>query len=347
MRALGEFCAAMAIEPERARHALAQPGAAGRPMPWYVEIVTGVGAWITALLMVAFVMVLLELTIAGGDLGIPVAAIGCALYVVALVLMWRWPGGLFRHHFVSALAAAGAIMAAVGTAGGFEEILPGVVVAVPLAALTAWLAHDRILQFLVSGTAALWIGIWLVSEETVYLLDILSIASVLGILLYLRPPVRDVRPTAVVLLLMLPVTAIVCDFNEWAFLFGELGLGGSFARAIHILLFLGLLWLFQRARGDRGNVVEAAAFGFAAILLGLLLPPGGSAALFLMMLAFVVGSRPLAIIGAALETYFLWRFYYDLGATLLEKSLLLAAVGIVLLLLCGWWEVALKRRTAP
>jgi uncharacterized membrane protein len=297
--------------------------------------------------MVAFVLVLLNLAIGDDDFGFPVAAAGGALYVIALVLIRRWPSGLFRHHFAGALAAAGAIMAAVGMAVAFEETWPGAVLAVLAAALTVHFARDLILQFLVSGAAALWIVIWLVSAETVYLLDILSIASIAGTLLYLRPPARDVRPTAIVLLLMLPVTAIVCDFNEWAFLFGELGLGGSIAVAIHVLLLLGVLWLFRRARSGAGQVVETAAGGLAAILIGLLLPPGGSAALYLMLLAFVVGSRPLAVIGVAFEAYFLWRFYYDLGATLLEKSLLLAGVGVVLLLFYGGLELARRRGAAP
>lgn len=346
MRALDEFCATLAIDPARARQALARPKGAGRPVPWYVQIVTGFGGWITALLMVAFVIVLIGLVIGTDDLGFPVASVGGAIFLIALVLKRRWPGGLFRHHFTGALAAAGAVTAAGGMAGAFEEIWPGAVLAVLAAALTRQFARDDILQFLVSGAAALWIGIWLVSAETAYLLDILSIASVAGAFLYLHPPARDVRPTAVVLLLMLPFTAIVCDFNEWVFLFSDLRLGGSFAVAIHVLSFLGLLWLYRRAGGDLGGTAGNAACGLAAIAAGLLLPPGGSAALFLMLLAFVVGSRPLAVIGIAFESYFLWRFYYDLNTSLIEKSALLAGVGVVLLLLYGGWDLARKRRVA-
>jgi hypothetical protein len=344
MRALEEFCAALAIDPARARQNLAQPSGMGRPVPWYVQIVTGVGAWITALLMVGFVLGLLDLTIGLADLGLPVAVVGIAQYAAAIVLMGRRAGGPFSRQFLSALAAAGAIMAALGVAGWIDEIWPGALVAVPLAALTAWWVRDQVLQFLVSGAAALWFGTWLASNENVYLLDYLSIASVVGAILYLRPPVRDLRPSAVVLLLMLPVAAILCEFSNWAGLFGQFRLGGSFAVAIHVLLFLGLLWLYRRAGGDLGGVAGNAACGLAAIAIGLLLPPGGSAALFLMLLAFVVGSRPLAVIGIAFESYFLWRFYYDLNASLLEKSILLAGVGFLLLLLYGGWELARKRR---
>ncbi|MGH6932393.1 MAG: DUF4401 domain-containing protein, partial [Dongiaceae bacterium] len=312
----------------------------------YVQIVTGLGGWISALLIVAFVMVSIHLTIGDDDIGLPITVIGFVLYVAALALTRFWPGGLFRHHFVGALAAAGAIAAALGAAIAFEEVWPGVIVALPLAALTAWFCRDRILQFLVTGAAALWLVVWLVSDDTAYLLDILSLPTLLGALLYLWPPPRDVRGTALVLLLTLPVAAILFDYSEAAILIGEIGRGGWVARAVHLLLFLALLWRYQQSRGAASAMTETVAFAIAAVLISLLLPPGGSAALLLMMLAFVAGSRPLALIGAGFQAYFLWRFYYDLNATLLEKSLLLAGTGVALLLLYGWWELARRRRIA-
>jgi uncharacterized membrane protein len=76
-------------------------------------------------------------------------------------------------------------------------------------------------------------------------------------------------------------------------------------------------------------------FAIAAVIVGFLLPPGGSAALAIMMLAFVLASRPLALLGVLLQIYYLWTFYYTLEMTLLTKSVLLMAVGAVLLVL--WW----------
>jgi uncharacterized membrane protein len=61
------------------------------------------------------------------------------------------------------------------------------------------------------------------------------------------------------------------------------------------------------------------------------MPAGGSAALLMMMLAFTLGSRALAVIGTLLQVYFIWRFYYDLEASLLDKSLVLMGVGVLLL----------------
>jgi uncharacterized membrane protein len=60
-----------------------------------------------------------------------------------------------------------------------------------------------------------------------------------------------------------------------------------------------------------------------------------------MMLAFVLGSRPLALLGTLLQIHYILRFYYDLEITLLAKSGILVAVGAVLLM--AWWLVL--RRT--
>jgi hypothetical protein len=346
-RPLADFCAAMAIDPPRARGVLVAGDAAERPLPWFVLAVIGVGGWITALLIAAFLAVALYLTMGAHSAGIPAAVVGFAAYIVAIALLRLRPGGAFRRQIANALAAAGAIMTALGVGIAYEEILPGAVVALAVAALNIWLARDPVLQFLVSGAAASWFGIWLIAEETPYLLDVLSVATVLGVLLYLRPPVHDTRPTALVLMLMVPVTAVMLDFNEWSFLLGNFQPGGWAARALNGLLFLALIWLFQRARGAKPLAVETVLFGAAALLISLLLPPGGSATLLLLMLAFVVGSRPLALIGIALEGYFLWRFYYDIQATLLEKSVLLAAVGVLLLALYARWELSARRRIAP
>jgi uncharacterized membrane protein len=85
-----------------------------------------------------------------------------------------------------------------------------------------------------------------------------------------------------------------------------------------------------------------SVFAVAAIAVGMLLPPGGAAALMILMLAFVLGSRPLALLGVLLQINYIWRFYYDMEVTLLVKSGILVAVGAVLVL--AWW---LMMRRSP
>jgi uncharacterized membrane protein len=49
-----------------------------------------------------------------------------------------------------------------------------------------------------------------------------------------------------------------------------------------------------------------------------------------------------ATLGIVLQAQFIMRYYYSLEMTLLDKSLLLMAVGVVLLL--AWWFVQRSER---
>ena len=74
------------------------------------------------------------------------------------------------------------------------------------------------------------------------------------------------------------------------------------------------------------------------------LPTGGSAALVLLALAYTLGSRTLAAIGALPAIYFIWSFYWDLDGTLLTKSIILMSAGAVLLLCYGLLVGTLRER---
>src|SRR6185312_12333649 len=88
---------------------------------------------------------------------------------------------------------------------------------------------------------------------------------------------------------------------------------------------------WRRVADSQGRLLALA--GAAAVAaIALLLPTGASAALVLLALAYTLGSRSLAAIGALAEVYFIWRFYADLQDTLLTKSIILMSAGEVLLL---------------
>ena len=87
-----------------------------------------------------------------------------------------------------------------------------------------------------------------------------------------------------------------------------------------------------RRMADAQTRLLAAAGAAAAAVVAFLLPTGASAALVLLALAYTLGSRPLAIIGALAEIYFIWRFYWDLQETLLTKSIILMSAGAILLI---------------
>ena len=257
----------------------------------------------------------------------------------------RQPGrGIFANQLGIATAAAGAALISGGLAVEAEQAMVGFIVSIVVAIGIVFASTNRILHFLAVALAAGFFVATLLIEKTPYVLDLAALATPAGLLLLLRPPDRDMTPTAIVLLLLFPILSIFAIQNSyWV---RDVDLGGWVARAIHIVLFLWLVsshWARSASQDDQARV---AVIALPAVVVCILLPPGGSAAMLLMALAFVIGSRPFALLGVLLQIHFLFRYYYSLEMNLLDKSLLLMAVGAVLL--AAWWLVQRSdRRWSP
>ena len=72
------------------------------------------------------------------------------------------------------------------------------------------------------------------------------------------------------------------------------------------------------------------------IIAAALFPVGGALALLVILTGYIIGNRPLAIIGVLLQIYYLYLFYFDLVMSLLHKSFLLMATGLVFLGVWYW-----------
>lgn len=301
-------------------------------MPWYVRWVIGAGAWVTAIVLMllggAFVFALLELKDPGA-----LIFVGVIYLAVGLALLNRRDAGVFTQQLGVATAAAGAALFAGGFAATFEGLWIGLFAAIAILFVVVFLSRDKTLQFLAASLAVAFYFAALLEARTPYLADFAAITTPIGLYLLLRPPRRDLMPTAVALLCAFPVLSI--GIMDGAFWMRNLVSGGTVARMLHIVLFLLLVYLhWQHTANDRARI-QTAVFAVVATLLCLLLPPGGSAALLILMMAFVIGSKPFALFGAALQVQFVVRYYYSLQMNLFDKSLLLMAVG--LLLTATWW----------
>jgi len=303
-------------------------------MPWYVRLVVGIGAWITALVLVALggaiVFALLEM-----DEPAVLAVFGIAYLVLGLKLLRKQDSGVFAQQLGIAMSAAGAAMVAGGIAAEAKQLWVGFFVAALLTAGIVKLSTDKILQFLVAALAVSFYVSALIDSRTPYYIDFAALATPVGLLLLLRPPRRDMMPTAIALLGVFPALSLIAANGGWWS--RNLEQGGTFAQALHIVLFLTLVFLHWRKTTESKTKTQVIAFAVIATSVCVLLPPGGSAAMLLMMLAFVIGSRPIAVIGAALQAQFIAHYYYSLDMNLFDKSLLLIVVGI--LLLVAWWVV--------
>ena len=327
MTDLASFCAALKLDETAARRLLETgAGATVRPPPWYVLLLLGLGAWITALLMIAFVAVFLGFALNVDEPGLVSAVIGAAMFLCGLFIQAKTKESVFAEQFAIALVAAGAAIAAFSLWFEFDSLWTAAAAAAALTAIDVWRSRYAQQQFLLAALAV-GLGVAALSDAMVAgRVDIVALTLPIGVFLYLRPPPKDVRPTATALLLTMPLYAVVAD----SFYDPTYGSASWPARVIAMATILVLAWLHGRGFAMRTTRLHL----FVAIVAAaacLLLPPGGSAALVILMLAFTLGHWPLAIVGVLLEIYFVPRFYYDLDTSLLSKSWILMAVGITLL----------------
>lgn len=345
---LSAFCARLGLDEAAARSALAGTGAAASRSPVYVEALLAIGAWIAAILMIAFVLLLLSLAVElDAEQAAPaVAVIGIVIFAGGAAMQRRRADGGFGHHFASALLAAGALLTPIAI-GVHTESFWAAAIAAGLATTACVLAgRDRAAQFLAAALTAGLVAGGFAEAEMPYLIELAALAAVSGALLTCYPPRRDLAPVAAVLLLFMPSLMVVLVEGAFSigFYVGPAGAGGLIAKVIQAGLILWLLYKHRALSGRRGIDATTAVLGVAFLLVSLLLPPGGSAALAVMMLAFVLGLRGLALIGVLFQIYFVSRFYYDLDARLLEKSLVLIAVGVLAL---GAYALVARRAAGP
>ena len=339
MTALAAFCARTGLDQTAVRRVLG----AGLPRddsPWYMQMVLGIGAWITAIAGLFFAWAVLYLGFNIDEPNLAVAIVGAIVFAASLWLLHRRPEGAFVSHMAVAFATAGTLLVAAGIGAPEESLWRATAATLPFAAAAAWQQRSLLLQFLVVSVSVILaiLTVWDHWDHTIADLPALAIPAGAAILLY--PPRRNVWPAAFVLLIVPQLLEIVVsDFESgWTWLYGW---------PAKVLLVAAFAWLFAinwRRVTDPQARSFALAGGITTVAVAILLPTGVSAAMVLLALAYTLGSRSLAVIGALMEAYFIWQFYSDLGSTLLTKSMMLMAAGGVLLICYGLMIAATRGR---
>jgi hypothetical protein len=342
MTQLPALCARIGIDETAAGQALAARGARD-DAPWYMQVVLGIGAWITTIAALFFVGVVMDLVFEIDEPNLAVAIIGTIAFAASVWLLHHRPEGAFTAHAAVAFATAGTLLAAAGIAMPKESLWLAAAATLPFAAAAIWQQRSLLLQFLIISIA-LVIGIvaaWDHWNDPVA--DLPALFVPVGVILLLYPPRRDVRPTAFALLIVpLVIDTVAARFEgSWALWHGWPARG--LLLAVFALLFA-VNW--RRLADPQARLLGLAAAAAIAVAT-FLLPVGASAALVLLTLAYTLGSRTLAAIGALVAIYFIWSFYWDLNGTLLTKSIILMAAGAVLLLCYGLLVGTLRERRAP
>ena len=344
MTNLTELCARFAIDPAAAQTALSA-SAQHDHAPWYMQVVLGIGAWITVIAGLFFAWAVMDLGFGVEEPNVVVAVVGAAMFGGGYSLLQRGQIGAFRGHLAIALCLCGAVLAVGGVGVPSESLWVATLAALAFLAAAIWQQRSGLLQFLLASFAialalsALW------DDWEGAISDLPAIAVPVGACLLLFPPRLDVRPTAFALLVVPQLIQTVA----WG---ADMGLGiawlqGWFPRLSFLAVFAALVFLRWQQVGDARRSGQMLAGAIIATAAALLMPSGASAALVLLALAYTIGSRPLAVIGAVGEVWFLWSFYRDLQDTLLTKSIILMAVGVVLLLCYALVLTEQRRSRAP
>ena len=340
MTQLATFCARTGIDEAAARQALSAR-ATHEGAPWYMQVVLGVGAWITTIVALFFAGVVMDLVFDIDEPNLAVAVVGAIVFAASLWLLHHRPEGAFAAHAAVAFATAGMLLAAAGVGMPERSLWLASVATLPFAAAAIWQQRSLLLQFLITSIALI-LGIlvaWDHWDDPI--LGLPALFTPVGVFLLLYPPRREVRPTAFALLIMPLLIDILASRFEvgWTLWFGWP------ARGLLLAVFAILFAVNRRRVADRQGRLLAVAGGVAIAVVVWQLPTGGSAALVLLTLAYTLGSRTLAAIGALTAIYFIWSYYWDLEGTLLTKSIILMSTGAVLLLCYGLVVGTLRERS--
>ena len=304
--------------------------------PWFVRLLTGLGAWVAAGLFLLF-LVLSDIVTSEED-----AIVGGLIFVVATTALRR----MCSHDFWVQLAMAGNVTGQLlsigGVIGATESVSGTAVFALFLEAALLAFYPDVVMRFLTAAGAAGALLAVAIDADTPVFADVVAIMTMIGGgWIWLAPARWDLTawgerrlPAAYGLILfglgLLAAHVIAAqypDYDPWMLAWPTtLGLSISFiALTLYIMRGYGL-----QAISEPALVVLAATGLVCAATYD---SPGVIASLGVFALA--VQRRSFVLLGIAFLFLvgFVIFFYYSLAATLLAKSGMLFGVGLVLLVL--------------
>jgi hypothetical protein len=311
----------------------------GEETPWFLHVLIGAGAWLSALFLLGFMGLVGSGILASS--GVAAIVVG-GLLTAAATQMRRKRGGTFigQRCLSFSLAGQGVILMGVAQLADRHAFGAIAVSATLLAALLYAPFPDKLHRFLTCAAAAGITIAWLSAEGPPFSRPLVIIANLAAVsLLFAHPRANPtLRPLGYALalslaVLFLPIRELV-GFNSAA--------AALFAFwSVKVALAGALIWVAawamggadaQRQPGQRSTFVLLVA---GILLLSYFSSAGILTAIFLLALGYGVQDRLLMSFGALLLPVFVCFYYYHLPVTLLQKSVLLMASGAVLLAVWG------------
>ena len=317
---------------------------------WYVRFLMGFSAWVAAGLFVAALGIF-------GLLDEPffTVLVGLIMIVLALMLRIRTPlrsqsEQIFRTQLALAGSVTGQLLVLFGVADAFDETAAALAVLIP-SCLLFWRYPDRLHRFL-SALAAIAALASLCAIHEFELGYQLLVGLLLGTAIWLwwraerrwlgslaseyaLPLCYAVPLALLVLLLALAMSELANPALTW--LSAVFAIAGAFFVAWQIL---GSLALASFGRNPKLTPLLMALI----LIVGLITAtqPGFLISLTLLALAFWRSDRVLQVLSSMAAVFFISNYYYRLDMTLLNKSFVLMATGVILL--AAW---AFLRRETP
>ena len=337
---ISEFSSKMGLRADNIQSAItASPH---KKSPWYLDLFLALSGIVAAILAGGFLGLLLW-QVLGVENEIAMIALGLFVYVPTIFLR-RKSRNMFARHFLNTLILAGGALALLGVAMLTEGKLPFILFGMALSGLTMYLVRDRIVEFLMAlGIVGLFIyGLYDYSIPFPHIF-VMLFCTVLGVIGLTRP-IRDrVYNAAGAAFLLAPCVYAIftMDFSAFSVKADISAWELWTSRIICWLILIAAVYILNKANQKTTKFTPPLMALIPLLAAAAILPIGSAAALLAILAGYILGSRALAIVGVLFQIYFLYMFYYDLGISLLNKSVLLFVSGLIFI---GVWAYFRKAK---
>jgi hypothetical protein len=306
--------------------------------PWFVRVMLGIAGWIGALFLLGAFGAIFAFLWKSALLSL---LFGAGICVAAYMLFRAAGGNDFGTQFGLAVSIAGQVLVIYGLSELLQaDSLPVFLSIAAFQAALAYLIPNALHRLLTSGGAVLALTLALTKLGIPGLAGACAAAALAWV--WLAPQRWAVqgslwRPIGYGIALALVQVDIFHLFGFRPFRLHDSALLLQLSPWIATLLMTAVLAWASRQLLQRQDIAPHSGIGMAAIgaavLAGLIsvAAPGVDIALLVLVLGFAAGNRILMGLGVLSLLGFISHYYYQLQQTLLIKSLVLAATGIVLL----------------
>jgi hypothetical protein len=314
----------------RARDLIAHDADSGRQGPWFLRALQIVGAWLAALFLIGFLEMAGFLESEG-----PRVVVAVAVIAVATVFS-RLGRNLFAEQALTALSIAGHLILVFSL---WESTSPwlAALAAVVLLLFTYPLFRVGVHRVFSCHFAAATL-VFAAYEAGLPDLHhlVVALAATAVVLLHSGCAAAPFwRPAALSSVTVLLGILLLANFSAGVFAMrsGHEPVYHGWLAAIPVALVLPLLPLRLHRHGPGGTRVGILAGAAALAALALFTDPAIAAALWVFAIGHLLGDRIMGWLGAIAFATGLTFYYYDLGVSLISKSVSLVALGAACLLL--------------